>query len=214
MWTTKVMTATAIALLTHAIAIPTAKPVPLPGLDGLRSYDSQEAQHQRQVFFVGGKYQTDPTTNLTLFVNQMYTEQLIPVNGVKHPNPLIFFHGGTFSGAVRVPTQNHKKPLHSSHSGPLSLSDNTDMAPNTRQPPRLGILLPRSRLRRLPRRCSQRRPLLPSASNSNNRRNRSGNCRSLLQRLREVPNKLSPGETAHAMAWCKSSSYPAVCPQF
>ena len=120
MWTTKVMTATAIALLTYAIAILTAKPIPLPGLDGLHSYDSQEAQHQRQVFFVGGKYQTDPLTNLTLFVNQMYTEQLIPANGVKHPNPLIFFHGGTFSGAVRFPTSNHKKPLLPSHSGPLS----------------------------------------------------------------------------------------------
>ena len=212
MWTNKVMTATAIALLSHAITIFTAKPVPLPGLDGLRSYDSQEAQHQRQVFFVGGKYQTDPTTNLTLFVNQMYTEQLIPANGVKHPNPLIFFHGGAFSGAVRFPTQNLKKPLRSFHSDPC-LSDSTDMAPNTRQPPRLGILLPRPRLPRLPRRCSQRRPLLPPASNRNNRRNPSGSCRSLLQRLREIPNKLSTGETPHAMAWCKSSSYPAVCPQ-
>ena len=104
MWTTKVITATAIALLSRAIAILATKPVLLPGLDGLRSYDSQEAQHQRQVFFVGGNYQIDPTTNLTLFVNQMYTEQLIPANGIKHPNPLIFFHGATLSGAVRFPT--------------------------------------------------------------------------------------------------------------
>ena len=100
MWTTKVMTATAITLLSHAIAILAAKPVPLPGLDGFRSYDSQEAQHQRQVFFVGGNYQRDPTTNLTLIVNQIYTEQLIPANGFKCPNLLIFFHGAGLSGGL------------------------------------------------------------------------------------------------------------------
>lgn len=59
-----------------------------------------EAAHRRKVFWAGGQYVFKATLNGTILVNQMYAEQLTPVNGTKHPYPLVFVHGGLLSGAV------------------------------------------------------------------------------------------------------------------
>ena len=59
-----------------------------------------EASHHREVFYVGGHYQLDPQTQLHVRVDQMYVEKLTPFHSPHRRNPLVFFHGGGYSGAV------------------------------------------------------------------------------------------------------------------
>lgn len=59
-----------------------------------------EAAHRRHVFWAGGQYVFNASVNGTILVKQIYTEQLTPLNGVKHPYPLVFLHGGGMSGTV------------------------------------------------------------------------------------------------------------------
>ena len=35
-------------------------------------------------------------------INDQYVEELTPAGGVKHPYPIVFFHGGGVSGAVSI----------------------------------------------------------------------------------------------------------------
>ncbi|KAI9679979.1 MAG: hypothetical protein M1817_004994 [Caeruleum heppii] len=66
-----------------------------------------EAAHRRHVFHIGG--QQVQANNGTIVVNQLYVEQLIPAAGVKQTNPLIFFHGGGFSGTTWLNTPDNRK---------------------------------------------------------------------------------------------------------
>lgn len=61
---------------------------------------TSEAAHRRKVFYAGGQYVFNATLNGTILVKQMYAEQLTPVHGRTHPNPLVFVHGGGVSGTV------------------------------------------------------------------------------------------------------------------
>lgn len=65
-----------------------------------------EANHRREVFYVGGQYELNAQTKQHVLVDKMYVEKLTPVPKVSKPYPLVFFHGGGFSGAVskdRIP---------------------------------------------------------------------------------------------------------------
>lgn len=59
-----------------------------------------EAFHRRNVFYAGGQYVFNETLGGTILVNQMYIEQLTPINGVTQRYPLVFLHGGGISGTV------------------------------------------------------------------------------------------------------------------
>lgn len=60
---------------------------------------AEEALHQRRYFFVGGQYVN--TSLGTVLQNQMYVEQLTPVE-ISQPYPLILFHGGGQDGTVSI----------------------------------------------------------------------------------------------------------------
>lgn len=69
------------------------------GANALRpSCPSSEAQHQRDVFYVGGRY--IPFAGGNILVDQLYVEKLVPASGIRQPYPLVFFHGGGPSGVV------------------------------------------------------------------------------------------------------------------
>ncbi|KAF2738884.1 alpha/beta-hydrolase [Polyplosphaeria fusca] len=53
--------------------------------------------HTRQVFYVGGQY-TTVQAGAHVFKDQMYIEQLTPLNGSTKPYPLVFFHGSGQTG--------------------------------------------------------------------------------------------------------------------
>lgn len=59
-----------------------------------------EAFHRRNVFYAGGQYVFNETLGGTILVNQMYIEQLTPINRVTQRYPLVFLHGGGISGTV------------------------------------------------------------------------------------------------------------------
>ena len=61
---------------------------------------SAEALHRRNIFYVGGEYVFNATQGGTILINKQYVEELTPAGGVKHPYPIVFFHGGGVSGTV------------------------------------------------------------------------------------------------------------------
>ena len=61
---------------------------------------SAEALHRRNIFYVGGEYVFNATQGGTILINDQYVEELTPAGGVKHPYPIVFFHGGGVSGVV------------------------------------------------------------------------------------------------------------------
>lgn len=60
-----------------------------------------EAPSHRSYFHVGGHYRnTGAGESQHVMTGQMYVEKLIPVDGVKHPLPLVFIHGAGQTGSV------------------------------------------------------------------------------------------------------------------
>ena len=70
---------------------------------------STEALHRRNIFYVGGEYVYNATQGGTILINDQYVEELTPAGGVKHPYPIVFFHGGGVSGAVSSQITNPMK---------------------------------------------------------------------------------------------------------
>ena len=70
---------------------------------------SAEALHRRNIFYVGGEYVFNATQGGTILINDQYVEELTPARGVKHPYPIVFFHGGGVSGAVSSKITNPMK---------------------------------------------------------------------------------------------------------
>ena len=68
---------------------------------------SFQAQHQRDIFYVGGRLLPIGTGNLT--VDQLYVEKLTPSVGVSQAKPLVFFHGGAVSGMTWLNTPDGRK---------------------------------------------------------------------------------------------------------
>jgi hypothetical protein len=70
------------------------------GINGIKPQcRSAEALYKRDVFWVGGHYVNAAIGLLTY--DQMYVEKLTPLLGIQKPYPLVLFHGGGISGAVR-----------------------------------------------------------------------------------------------------------------
>ena len=62
---------------------------------------SNEALFQRDFFYIGGSYVYNNSSGI-LTEDQIYVEKLTPASGVTQSVPLVFFHGGAVSGAVRT----------------------------------------------------------------------------------------------------------------
>ena len=69
-------------------------------VNSVKPGSSAEALHRRKIFYVGGQYVFNATQGGTILINDQYVEELTPAGGVKHPYPIVFFHGGGVSGAV------------------------------------------------------------------------------------------------------------------
>jgi hypothetical protein len=61
---------------------------------------SQESLHQRDFFYIGGRYVAGAAGNLTY--DQLYVEKLTPAAGVNQSKPVVLFHGGGTSGVVSL----------------------------------------------------------------------------------------------------------------
>ena len=87
----------AVCAIAYVASAWAAAPKPdCSGVNGLRPQCKPvEALHHREVFYVGGHYDEK-----SALVDKMYVEKLTPVNKVSKPYPLVFFHGGGYSGAV------------------------------------------------------------------------------------------------------------------
>ena len=60
-----------------------------------------ELAYTRSYFYVGGGYvDADSGDGQRIFSGQMYVEQLTPVEGVKHPWPVVFIQGAGQTGTV------------------------------------------------------------------------------------------------------------------
>ena len=117
-----------------------------------------EANHRREVFYVGGHYQLDTQTQQHVLVDQMYVEKLSPFPTPHQRYPLVFFHGGGYSGAVSSNVDGSENPIRSALISTLSTGISTD----TRWATRIRILFPGKRIPSLPRRPSWYRTLNPS----------------------------------------------------
>lgn len=68
---------------------------------------SAETGYRRDFFYVGGETVATATGN-NITANQLYVEKLSPLGGATHPNPLVFFHGGGFSGTTWLNTADNR----------------------------------------------------------------------------------------------------------
>ena len=62
-----------------------------------------ESPYHRSYFYVGGEYVDAGSGNgERVFTGQMYVEQLMPIDGVKHPWPIVFIQGAGQTGTVSL----------------------------------------------------------------------------------------------------------------
>ena len=67
------------------------------------NFSSPESPYNRSYFYVGGHYVDDEKSDgQHVLTSQMYVEQLLPLNGIKHPWPLVFIHGAGQTGTVSL----------------------------------------------------------------------------------------------------------------
>ena len=60
-----------------------------------------ESPYHRSYFYVGGEYvDSGSGDGERVFTGQMYVEHLMPVEGVKHPWPIVFIQGAGQTGTV------------------------------------------------------------------------------------------------------------------
>ena len=60
-----------------------------------------ESPYHRSYFYVGGEYvDAGRGDGERVFTGQMYVEHLMPVDGVKHPWPIVFIQGAGQTGTV------------------------------------------------------------------------------------------------------------------
>ena len=67
------------------------------------AYASNEAFHQRDIFYIGGQYVYNPTLGGTILTSEQYVEKLTPAGGVHQKYPLLLVHSGGPSGTVLDP---------------------------------------------------------------------------------------------------------------
>lgn len=99
----------AIVLTATAASNSTNSTVDCTGINAIKpACGSNESLYRRDFFYIGGSYVYDNSSLGVLTEDQMYVEKLTPSSGVTQPNPLVFFHGGGVSGAVRIYTYEFK----------------------------------------------------------------------------------------------------------
>lgn len=60
-----------------------------------------ESPYHRSYFYVGGEYvDAGSGDGERIFTGQMYVEHLMPIDGIKHPWPIVFIQGGGQTGTV------------------------------------------------------------------------------------------------------------------
>lgn len=67
---------------------------------------SAETGYRRDFFYVGGETVATAKGNIT--AHQLYVEKLSPLGGATHAHPLVFFHGGGFSGTTWLNTPDNR----------------------------------------------------------------------------------------------------------
>ncbi|KAL8994993.1 MAG: hypothetical protein Q9169_005192 [Polycauliona sp. 2 TL-2023] len=70
-----------------------------------------EASHSREVYYVGGHYKLDASSGQEVLVDQVYVEKLTPARSTRQPFPLVFFHGGGYSGAAWLQTPDGRQGM-------------------------------------------------------------------------------------------------------
>jgi hypothetical protein len=65
----------------------------------------------RNYFYIGGGYADDDKGG-HIFRDQMYVEQLKPVNGITQPTPLVIIHGQAQTGTVSLSIHSHSSRRH------------------------------------------------------------------------------------------------------
>ena len=61
---------------------------------------SNEAPHQRDIFYVGGEYVYNATLGGTILTKEQYVEKMTPAQGVHQKYPIVLVHSGGLSGTV------------------------------------------------------------------------------------------------------------------
>ncbi|KAL8788892.1 MAG: hypothetical protein Q9213_001415 [Squamulea squamosa] len=73
-------------------------------------FAATESPAHRSFFHVGGHYrQIGQDESQHVMTGQMYVEQLLPINGVKHPWPIVFIHGAGQTGSNFLNTPDGRK---------------------------------------------------------------------------------------------------------
>lgn len=67
-----------------------------------------ETSHHREVYYVGGRYEVNPASGQQILVDQVYVEKLTPNGPRRQPYPLVFFHGGGYSGTAWLQTPDNR----------------------------------------------------------------------------------------------------------
>ncbi|CAO1597444.1 hypothetical protein XANCAGTX0491_001250 [Xanthoria calcicola] len=71
-----------------------------------------EAAHHRQIYYVGGRYEVNASTGLQSLIDQVYVEKLTPISSRRRsPYPLVFFHGGGYSGTACLQTPDGRQGI-------------------------------------------------------------------------------------------------------
>ena len=90
-------------LVNQVLAAPALTDSTQPSCAGINALSPNcravEASHSREVYYIGGRYEAD-STGQQILVDQVYVEKLTPNNSRRQNYPLVFFHGGGYSGAV------------------------------------------------------------------------------------------------------------------
>ncbi|KAL8731390.1 MAG: hypothetical protein Q9166_003482 [cf. Caloplaca sp. 2 TL-2023] len=81
-----------------------------PSISKEIGYPPAESPSHRFYFYVGGQYVDDrKSQNQHVMAGQMYVEGLMPVDGVRHPWPLVFIHGAGQTGTNFLNTPDGRK---------------------------------------------------------------------------------------------------------
>ena len=67
------------------------------------TYASNEALHQRDIFYFGGQYVYNETIGGTILTGEQYVEKLTPAGGVHQKYPLVFSIAGASPAQYACP---------------------------------------------------------------------------------------------------------------
>ncbi|CAG8977968.1 hypothetical protein HYALB_00001849 [Hymenoscyphus albidus] len=99
-----------VSLLSLASVVNAVGNIDCTSINGIKKEcRSLESFYQRDVFWVGGKYNSEALGMMTY--DQFYVEKLTGLGGVWQNYPVVFFHGGGVSGATWLNTPDNRKGM-------------------------------------------------------------------------------------------------------